>query len=468
MSCMTRETVESDWTRFIVRARRVKELHFSPLGEQYSYRSPPWNCHIFGSDTVLQHLHAQCPEAYMLPALLTLFWRDEVANIHMFFCPSLRSLCLNTSTAHPGVIELISTKAEIITSFEIDHEAADDVLDELFPAIPRMDRLSLFHCDFAIPSKVLAHLSGLTTLQHLGIPLHSIDDPTFFSATSSSFFPSLTNLIVGPSQPTLLCSLLNAISSTSLDCIWWHVTETNPNNILNVLTILANFGSLDSISINAPLNLLGGLPADHLVTMHTLNPLLTLTNLTDLGLLISWLDLGNEDLEKIALHLPLLTNLTLSPRGLVVPPRITLQGLLPVFHHCALRFLSVVIDAGDDVLESEFSLPPRRPSALTGHARRLRFLDFGNSRIGPTKIESVATFLAELFPRLTTLTAWAHDTSNLFADPVLPPSSSNLLWNQVADRYRQLTLHEQSATNWESWTGFNMVGLLVPIPYSHA
>ncbi|KAJ7913486.1 hypothetical protein B0H13DRAFT_2468492 [Mycena leptocephala] len=169
----------------------------------------------------------------------------------------------------------------------------------------------------------------------------------------------------------------------------------------------------------------------------------------------------------IALHLPLLTNLTLGRRGLAVPPRITLQGLLPLPPLC-LQFLSVVIDVGDDVLESEFSLPPRRPGALTRHARRLRFLNFGNSRIGPTKIESVATFLAELFPRLTTLTAWAHDTSNLFADPVLPPSSSNLLWNQVADRYGQLTLHEQSATNWESWTGFNMVGLLVPIPYSHA
>ncbi|KAJ7867990.1 hypothetical protein B0H13DRAFT_2559519 [Mycena leptocephala] len=309
-----------------------------------------------------------------------------------------------------------------------------------------MDRLSLFHCDFAIPSKVLAHLSGLTTLQHLGIPLHSIDDPTFFSATSSSFFPSLTNLIVGPSQPTLF--------------------RYQSQYILNVLTILANFGSLDSISINMPLNLLGGLSADHLVTIHTLNPLLALTNLTNLDLLIWWLDLGNEDLEQIALHLPLLTNLTLGRRGLAVPPRITLQGLLPLFHHCALQFLSVVIDVGDDVLESEFSLPPRRPGALTRHARRLRFLNFGNSRIGPTKIESVATFLAELFPN--TLTAWAHDTSNLFADPVLPPSSSNLLWNQVADRYGQLTLHEQSATNWESWTGFNMVGLLVPIPYSHA
>ncbi|KAF7364897.1 hypothetical protein MVEN_00360200 [Mycena venus] len=196
---------------------------------------------------------------------------------------------------------------------------------------------------------------------------------------------------------------------------------------------------------------------DHLIKIQTIRPLLTLTSLTEIFLSLPWIDLGNDDLEQIALHLPLLTNLTLTSHGLLPPPRITLRGLVRLFEHCALRFLDIVIDTGDNVPELEFTLPAELSQNLTRNARRLNYLDLGNSRIGPTKVESIATFLSEMVPRLTTLTAWTRNIEDVYLDPVPQPSSSRMLWKQVADMYGQLTLHEQSPTNLCSWKGFNMV-----------
>ncbi|KAJ6585324.1 hypothetical protein B0H19DRAFT_1250178 [Mycena capillaripes] len=123
--------------------------------------------------------------------------------------------------------------------------------------------------------------------------------------------------------------------------------------------------------------------------------------------------------------------------------------------YCALMFLGIVISIGDDVPEAEFNLPSRLPRALNRRARHLRFLNFGNSRIGPTQVEPTATFLSEFVPQLTTLTAWSDNLTDHFQDPVAPPSLSVMPWNQVADMYGQLTLHEQSPDDWYSWKGFN-------------
>ncbi|KAJ6585323.1 hypothetical protein B0H19DRAFT_1109215 [Mycena capillaripes] len=340
ISCMTRDTVELDWSRFLVHARRVRELNFSPLGSDRLSRRPPWNAEIFDGDTVLRHLHRQCPASYMLPTLLTLFWGVEVENIHMFLCLSLRSLHLRSSTAYHGMIELVEAQAPIVTSLDICsvlRTPTDTEVDAISLSILRMNRLRSFHCDFITRSKVLVHLSNLPALQSLFIPLDSVDDPTFSPAPFSASFPSLTNLIVRPSEPTLLCSLLNGISSPHLDRVWWEANDTDPNDVLEVVTVFTQHCSrdaLNSVTLSAPWELMFGALFDrHSVTLHTLNPLLALNNLTELHLAIPWLDLGNEDLEQIASHLPLLTNLYLSPPGLLYQSRITLQGLLPLFRH---------------------------------------------------------------------------------------------------------------------------------------
>ncbi|KAF7364892.1 hypothetical protein MVEN_00359700 [Mycena venus] len=420
-SCMTRETVASDWTRFLIHARRVREFAFSSLNDDRLNRSPPWNVNIFDGDTVLRHLHQQCPEVHMLPNLLKLLWNNEVDHIHIFICPTLRSLSLHSSAGYPGVVQLLETQGQIITDLDlklrVPDTGTDDVVDAVSLAITRMNRLISLQCGFIIRSETLIHLSGLPTLEQIGIPLVSVDDPTSFSAASSTFFPSLTSLIIIPAQPTLFCSLLNAISSTSLDRIYWQITDTDPNNIFNALTILANHGSrhaLDSITISASFDLLvAGLPHG-LLTLQALRPVLALANLTVLALSVPWLDLGNDDLEEIARHLPQLMNLNLSSHGLVPSTRLTLRGLVPLFEHCSLMFLGLVIDVRDPVPDSEFALPPRPSRRLARHARRLRFLDFGNSRIGPTKVEAIATFLSELVPKLTTLSAWSRGMTELF------------------------------------------------------
>ncbi|KAJ7367309.1 hypothetical protein DFH08DRAFT_837116 [Mycena albidolilacea] len=456
--CMTRDTVRSDWTRFLAHARRVRELVFVSLDDD-SLSPPPWNTSIFDSDTVLRHLAEQCPQTHMLPNLLELVWSSEVENIQLFICPTMRSLSLNSSTAYPGAIQLLETQSSIITSLELNHRwgaehlVTDEVVNTVSLAICRMDRLVTFRCGFTIQSGALAHLSTLPTLKTIGISLDSVDDPTFFSATSSAFFPSVIDLHVDPSRSTLLLSLFNAISSTSLGSIWWYLGDSDPNNVLGALSVLANHRSRDvlySIGISTPWDLLlGGLPTD-LIHMQTLKPLLTLTNLTELRLLVPWVDLGNDDLEQIALHLPRLLNLDLGSRGLLIPPRITLRGLVPLFEHCSLVLLGIVINVGDDVPESEFTLPPILSSRVTRCAQHLGFLDFGNSRIGPTKVEPAATFLSKLVPKLTTLSGW-EDMPDDYVDPVPPPSSSEMLWKQVANMYGQLTVDERHPGAWHSW-----------------
>ncbi|KAJ6585329.1 hypothetical protein B0H19DRAFT_1059567 [Mycena capillaripes] len=364
-SFMTRETVESDWTRFLVHARRVRKLTF-PHDDHLS-RRPPWNAEIVDGSAVLRRLQQKCPEPYMLPTLITLVWRVELDNIHIFFCPTLRNLELHTSTAYSGLAELLEAKAPLMTSLNLNSrwsEAGnppDDVLGAVSQAVTLMDRLVQFHCGFRVHSRTIAHLSCLPRLQQLSVPFDSVDDPALLSTPSSNFFPGLMKLIIRPSQPTLLCSLLTAISSTCLDSLWWEINDTDPNNILDIVTILANHGSrdeLESVWITAPWELLvGALPTDSL-TMHTLTPLLSLTNLTDLHLSISWLDLSNDDLEQIGLQLPGLERVNLSSCGLLIPSRITLRGILPLFHHCTLESLGIIVDAGDDIPDSEFALPP--------------------------------------------------------------------------------------------------------------
>ncbi|KAJ7625263.1 hypothetical protein DFH06DRAFT_741360 [Mycena polygramma] len=469
--CMTRDTVPSDWTRFLLHASRVRELSISRPPNERFCRSAPWNIDIFDNSSVLRHLHQQCPEPYMMPTISSLFWRElGVEDIHIFISPTLRNLHLVASTTYPGIVELLAARAPIMTSLEISYGRTsssdsdkDANVDAIFSAIIRMDRLVAFRSDLSLPSRVLNHLSSLSTLERLILPLEFVDGPAFFmNKGSSPLFPSLSNLIACPSHPSLFGQFLSAISSPHLDSLWWEISDTDPNSILNVGTILADHcarDALTSVTITAPIELIfGGLPIGHAVTLPALNPLLTLGNLSELHLSIPWLDLGNEDVEQIARHLPQLTNLYLAPPSpsIVLFGRITPQGLLPLFHHCYLEFLGVVVNAGDGVPDSEFALPSRKPRAFIRRARRLHFLDLGVSRIGPTKVESMATFLAEAVPRLTTLTAWSRHILDLVADPVPPPSSSKMLWKQVADMYGELTLHEQSETNWFSWKGFNV------------
>ncbi|KAJ7022714.1 hypothetical protein C8F04DRAFT_1272300 [Mycena alexandri] len=376
-SCMTRETVAADWTRFLAHARRVREFTFEDFDGRRPSHRPPWNTQIFGDNTVLRHLQQQCPEPYILPGLLKLLWYHESP-------PSL----LDT---FPRSVELLESKAPIVTSLTIysPSDAATEVVDAVSLAVLPFD-----------------HLSRLPMLQDFGFSLSStVSSPE----ASSPTFPGLTELIVRPQcQASLLCSLLEGISSTQLGRIWWQINETDPNGILSVVTVLADHCSqdaLESVSISASWELLGT-PLAESLRIIALEPLLTLGNLTELHLSIFWLDLGNEDLEEIAINLPFLTTLNLGSAGLVLPCRITPSGLIPLLRHCALKFLGIVVDFGDNVPESEFILPHIRPRALTRNARRLHWLDFGNSKIGTAKIEATAAFLSELVPRVETLTAW--------------------------------------------------------------
>ncbi|KAJ7145253.1 hypothetical protein C8R46DRAFT_1360098 [Mycena filopes] len=464
-SCMTRKTVASDWTRFLVHARRVKEFTYNsdPFRAEYDERRP-WT--IFPGNTVLRQLHEQCPDRYLLPMLLTLNWRNTVGDIHLCMCPTLQNLRLDSSVSLAGVTELLEAQAPLVTSLALNGRrtptAVPDI-DALSNAILRMARLTRFDCDLHIRADALAHLSRLPALDRLSIPFSSPDDSRFASAASESnvpLFPSLTALLIGPSEPTLLGSLIKGISSTQLEWMWWEITDTRPHSILDVAAILAAHPSraaFKRVVVTAKWDvILGGLPPG-LITLHAFEPLISLSNLTELNLGLSWLSLGNEDVEHIARSLPRLTALNLSAsNGVILPPRITLRALLSLFKHCALQNLGIVVDATHNVPDEEFALPPPPLlDALLQNGRHLRRLDFGNSRIGPTKVAAITAFLTALVPRLTALTAWRRYVADIFPDPIPPPSSSPTMWKQVADMYGQLTLHEQSAAA-DSWQGFNM------------
>ncbi|KAJ7451659.1 hypothetical protein FB451DRAFT_704199 [Mycena latifolia] len=305
-SCMARETVESDWNRFMVHARRVREFTYIPLFPQ---NISPWNPDIFESDTVLRHLHQQCPEANILPNLVTLTWRKSVENIEMFICPTLQNIRLTSALATSGVVQFLESNSSMITSLSVHVGLSGFVLataatvDAFSLAVTRLDRLMMFNSGLIIRSRALAHLSTLPLLRYLGILLDFVDGPTLLSSASSRFFPSITDLSIRRSEPAILCSFLDAISSSCLNTIRWETSGTDPSNILNVVTILARHPSratLNNVFISAPRGLImdvAPLP-DELITLHALAPLLTLANITNIDLSgIWWLDIGNEDLE---------------------------------------------------------------------------------------------------------------------------------------------------------------------------
>ncbi|KAJ7758091.1 hypothetical protein DFH07DRAFT_1060437 [Mycena maculata] len=119
-------------------------------------------------------------------------------------------------------------------------------------------------------------------------------------------------------------------------------------------------------------------------------------------------------------------------------PLVSLQGLLPLFYHCNLVHLGIVIDASNNVPSSVFALP-----SAPAPSRSLRRLDLGNSRISLTKVAATAVFLAELVPCLTSLAELHRQAANPFPDAIPSPRSEELLWRKAVDTYSHLIYREQ-------------------------
>ncbi|KAK7038099.1 hypothetical protein R3P38DRAFT_536732 [Favolaschia claudopus] len=463
--CMTRETVPSDWTRFLVHARRVKALTYQTLWE-YRIKAikPPWNTEVFKSNTVLQHLHQQCPLPNLLPRLRALIWRIvDTEILPLFICPSLQSLSFGSTVHRPATLEVMEASAHLLTSLDLQdydpdmHDVSPELVNRACTLIKRMERLRSFQTTFAIRSDAMAHLARLPKLGQLVVLLagdHT--DHTAINLPSRPLFPSLSSLVVRSSNFMPFTSFLSAISSKSLGTMRWVTDNGNPDGLLKVSDVLSKHPSLGALRSLA-IRMHGDFGVDAPATLEAFRPLLKLKNLTHLEMSIPSLYVTNEDLKEIASNLPNLFLLKLG-EGSDFPPRVTLSGLAALFHHCKLQFLDITVDATEALPAEEFHVPSNYPDHAWTNSDRLQFLNLFNSPISPSKVEDIALFLNEFFPNLVALGAWNDALTDVYADPREEEPSSRDLWEQAAAKYaelRALFKHRYADDDGTGWHGFN-------------
>lgn len=136
----------------------------------------------------------------------------------------------------------------------------------------------------------------------------------------------------------------------------------------------------------------------HIISSHTLRPLLTFRNLTQLCLGGRWcMDIDDAFICDISLAWPHMSAMRLFENAIwPMPSKVTLPGLLPLAQRCTkLELCGIALNASGP--------PASLPSDKVVH-EALSVFYFGCSPIDD--VRSTVAFLSEVFPNLASLDSW--------------------------------------------------------------
>ncbi|OBZ67502.1 hypothetical protein A0H81_12530 [Grifola frondosa] len=405
---LTRPSRPSEWNHFRTKAAHVKALYLGILPTYPILAHESWS--VFAA--AISEVHSP---PCILPNLEKLRWgHTPLDYINLFTGPRLRDvrlLYVPASTFDPILRSFVTGCPSLehinVKLNQFGHQA---FTPDFVPAISKLEGLKSIQIDSDIPTstEAILHLAQRNNLHvaeffcpndgHFSTPLLSAGTPRFTTLR--------TLYVRAKVLDDSTAALLRSISSPALQEVTFSTAvDTSDFEISNHLDILCNLpgrDTLTTISLSFPWSqmvLWDEPPNDdnsrHSSALQTLRPLLECHNLVNLEIQSDSLKVDHATIEAIAIALPKLEILYLTP---VYPvpnriSRVTLDGILPLFEHCRnLRYLGLAVDARCPIRPENFT----RQMPSSG----LVAFNVADSVIIKTAANSVAAFLSMLFTRL--------------------------------------------------------------------
>ena len=361
------------------------------------------------SDTLLgveefQTLSLAAGGQILLPNLNQLVW--HVLNdaiflfISLFLAPNIKEihLLLNASSAinRHTLLASLPFRYPSLTHINIaDHCAINSNI--ISTTICRWNELRYITVG-SLTADALRHVATLPLLENLTLrSVLTMTVPIFLPSRDNHLFPSLRTLSVTAQKISSCLALVEMMSSPRLYSVHFKIstpsTLSQRENLFKALHDHCNHHSLTSITMDS-----SGLQDQIHQTIHKedlFKPLYVFSNLMFLDLRPDFgFYLSQEAVGEMVSAWPRIRTLIMKGHFLRQIPRLSLSGLALFVRHCAeLQHLSIAFNASTP-------LPPT-PDPQGFQSNALTHLDVQFSPI--VKPLWVATFLSDIFPRLSTI-----------------------------------------------------------------
>jgi len=398
------------WDRFPVYAKYVRFVCLDPQN--------------IGIET-LHVLATRCPTPYLFPTLRDISWRvdpwEGSFNVAPFLSPALTEVKLLGDWKHSDTT-LAHQILEALPTHSRDIQLLNVLLPGFSPSIfsevaKQLQSLRVVFCNYAeLNDDNVGHFAQLSRLQYLQLATNSA---SVFpkDLDSSPYFPSLKGMILSAMDihPFML-SLLNFAPMPSMNRLEIGLsTQPVYARLSELYQAVSNHLSLEYFSVEIPAShrIQHDDHVDHFIGDDaTIQPLLKLSNLTDIRLARIPLDLSVAAVEAMAKAWPRAVSIQIGQDCDLLTSRIPLEALGWFAEHCKeLQYLGFIIDASEDRLD-QLSELECQPPKLKNHTA-LRELVLGESKLGDPRI--AAQILGLMFPLARikipfwqVSTKWAH------------------------------------------------------------
>jgi hypothetical protein len=263
-----------------------------------------------------------------------------------------------------------------------------------------------------IPPAVLERLALMPRLRHLSVSRTALDSLSTLAAQSGVLFPAICTIYAGCDRPQLLVPVLANISSSTLKALCVH-SFTPPcsaavfQRIVQTLASRPTANQLSQLMVRfegrLPRPLDPDTEASYIITLDTLQPLLSLGALESLDLSVGPVDADDDMLSAMAASWPNLCELTLDCQHrsisdiLAGDGAVTIAGVAQLVSKCSdLVLLIIMLDVTSAHAWKFNSQPAFRACVSTYFGGPS--VCFQHSRVRTEDEEPLARALASIFP----------------------------------------------------------------------
>jgi hypothetical protein len=347
----------SEWEKFRLYAKRIRELYLSDSG-----RGGIINVNVYS----IMSLHR--PDLFLLPNLCKLEWHDTrlgvVEYVRLFLGPSITKLDFPANINHDAALSIYPMLMDVATNLRhitlYSTGGTNDGLISNVVAKPHLTTVNVLHC--FLNARSLQTLSASTELRDLGCSLDGTVNNTLARLAKARSFAGLQSLWVKTGLEVSLNALLNAISSATCKSLAFmimdHCSSEDLSSFSCTLVTRPFENSLTNLSIGFEfeehkpnINV-----AEYEINLNTLHPLFVLPHIERFCIASPFLALDDSFLAKVAESWPSLETLSLihSSRGAVVVP-----GPKPYFNIRSLLALDTLQHLQE--IDIRLANPGRRP-----------------------------------------------------------------------------------------------------------
>ena len=354
-------------------------------------------------------------EGPLLPNLREIFCIDTEGHTLWNIYPFLPSklVCFTLRVHRPPdlatmtILSALKVKSPHIQQFCVVNGRSYE--DQLAPPVSSslcgLLHLCTVECaQVALTREAILHLAFLPNLREVDIRV--ADDQINIKSSVHSSFPALRRLTLNCESMTtaieFVKSMVQSASLTSFTvCVEDPPSSVQLGRIFSLLSAQSSFVHLTDIHFCHPEFIGYGEDSLPLLDAHDFEPLLKFTHMESIAIETecSIANFDDELLKAMATSWPNLRHLCLTNGwGESFPSRCTLRGILHLGQHCPnLMSLRIVFQASAEICWNG------RPGGGVVN-ERLETLEVVQSPIADPR--PVASFLSDVFPRLTSIVAW--------------------------------------------------------------